>query len=146
MDIDKNALVITRDEISIAAPLERVWELFTDVPAWPSWQNEIESAALEGEFQAGATFIWTTAGMKIASTVGQLIPHERIVWSGLARGIMGIHVWNFSSTAGGTLVQTEESWDGASVRPQIDLFQKTLDQAIRSWLESLKRAAESERP
>jgi uncharacterized protein YndB with AHSA1/START domain len=144
MNIDPNALVITRDEIAIAAAPERVWELFTDVNAWPEWQSEISSGSLDGPLALGSTIIWSTAGLEIASTVGEFIPGERIVWSGLARGIMGIHVWTFAPADGGTLVHTEESWDGASVRPQIGVMQPALDRSIRFWLESLKAAAERE--
>ena len=143
MDIDKNALVITRDEIAIAASPERVWAIFTEINNWPEWQSEICAANLDEPLAAGVSFQWSTAGMEIGLTVGELIPGERIVWSGLSRGIMAIHAWQFTPAEGGrTLVRTEESFDGASVRPQIDFFQSALDKSIRFWLESLKTAAE----
>jgi hypothetical protein len=82
--------------------------------------------------------------MNIASTIGELVPQQRIAWSGPSHGIMGIHVWHFSAVEDGVLVQTEESWDGEPVRLQVDFLQHALDQSIRSWLESLKRAVESQ--
>ena len=143
MEIDRNALVIASAEITIAAPPARVWEVFTNVAAWPEWHEAIVSASLDGPLVAGSTFIWSTAGMEIASTVGELIPGERIVWAGLARGIMAIHLWRFAPAEGGTLVQTEESWDGASVRPQADALKLTLEESLRAWLVSLREAAET---
>jgi uncharacterized membrane protein len=47
MDIDQNAPVITRDEILIKAPLTTVWNLFTNINAWPDWHKEIQSACLK---------------------------------------------------------------------------------------------------
>ena len=33
---------------------ERIWQLWTGVANWPSWDTELESAALEGNFTEGA--------------------------------------------------------------------------------------------
>jgi len=144
MDIDQNAPVITRDEIVIAAPVGTVWNLFADISAWLDWNKDIESASLDGPLSVGATFRWRTAGMDITSTVDEWVPQQGVAWSGLVQGILGIHVWRFTPVAGGTLVQTEESWDGEPVRAaQPGLMQQALDRSIRSWLESLKREADS---
>lgn len=146
MNIDRDAPVITRDEIVIAASVEAVWDRLTNIDAWTEWNPEIASAKLDDPLAVGSVFRWTTAGMDIASTVGELVPHQRIVWSGLAHGIMGIHVWSLSAADGGTLVQTEESWEGKPVRIQINLLQSTLNESIRTWLENLKRATEAFAP
>ena len=53
--------------------------------------------------------------MAITSTVRELIPGKRIVWDGTVGGILGIHAWTFTPHNGGTLVRTDESWEG--VRP-----------------------------
>ena len=48
--IDRDAPVITRHEIDIAAPLDTVWNLHTDVDAWPAWNLEVTAAKLDGAF------------------------------------------------------------------------------------------------
>jgi len=144
MDINRNAPVITRDEIVIAAPLSTVWKVLTDIAAWPEWQQDISRASLEGPLAAGVVFHWSTAGLDIASTVGELVPLERIGWSGPAQGIMGVHVWRLTPVQNGVRVQTEESWDGEGVQRERDRLQQALDQSIRSWLERLKLAAETQ--
>ncbi len=144
MDIDRNAPAITRDEIFIAAPPSMVWDLFTDIPSWPEWHSDISSASLEGPLTAGTVFRWSTAGLdNIASTIGEVVPEQRIAWSGPAQGIMGIHVWTFTAVQNGVLVETEESWSGEPVLQQLEVAQQGLDQSIRSWLENLKREAEA---
>jgi uncharacterized membrane protein len=40
MEINSDAPVITRDEIFIDAPIEKIWEIQTDVANWPSWQPD----------------------------------------------------------------------------------------------------------
>lgn len=142
MDIDLSAPVITRGEILINAPLNAVWNMFTNINAWPDWHKEIESASLQTPLAVGSVFHWSTAGLIIASTISELIPKERIAWSGLDQGIMGIHVWRFTAVEDGMLVQTEESWEGEPVRLQVGFLQHAPDQSIKSWLESLKREAE----
>lgn len=144
MYIEQNAPVIARDRIAVAAPLETVWNLFTDINGWSNRNKDIENASLDAPLAVGATFRWTTAGMNIVSTVGELIPQKRIAWSGVAMGITGVHVWKFSETGKGTIVETAESWSGEPIETQIAAMQKALNQFLRSWLENIKREAESE--
>ncbi len=145
MDIDRTAPVITQDEIVIAAGLNTVWKLLTDIDAWPDWQHGVERASLDTPLGVGSFFHWSTAGLAITSTVADLMPHERIAWSGSIDGIMDVHVWRLMPVRdGGVRVQTEESLNGVPVRLDRESMRRTLDQCIRSWLESLKRRAESQ--
>ncbi|MBC8153619.1 MAG: SRPBCC family protein [Bacteroidetes bacterium] len=143
MEIDPNAPVITRDEIVIAAPVGTVWDLLTNVVAWPRWNKDITNARFDSPVVVGSVFHWDTAGLAgIDSTIGEVIPQRRIAWSGPSHGIMGTHVWHFTPVAEGVLVQTEESWAGEPITRQVSVMQQALDKSIRSWLESLKREAE----
>ncbi len=143
MDIDRNAPVITQDEIVIAAGLNTVWDLLTDIAAWPDWQHEIDRTSLDTCLGVGTIVHWSTAGLAITSTVAELIPHERIAWSGPVDGMVDIHVWRFMPVKdGGVRVQTDESWNGEPAWLDRERMQRALDQSIRSWLESLKRSAE----
>ena len=144
VNIDRNAPAITRDEILIAAPLSTVWKVQTDVSAWPRWNPDISRAEMTGPLAAGTIFRWSTAGLDdITSTVGEVVPERRIVWSGPAQGITAVHVWTFTPVQDGVLVKTEESWDGAPVRERLEFMQGALDASLKSWLASLKREAEA---
>jgi uncharacterized protein YndB with AHSA1/START domain len=109
MEIDANAPVITRDEILIDAPVAVIWNIQTDIAAWPQWQPEVDAAQLDGALAVGSKFHWQTAGLQITSTVQELDPPRRIVWAGPAQGITAIHVWELTPTDHGVLVHTEES-------------------------------------
>jgi uncharacterized protein YndB with AHSA1/START domain len=87
MEIDTEAPVITRDQILINAPVEKIWEIQTDVSGWPAWQPDVDGAESEGPLEVGSVFHWQTAGLDITSTVQEIDPPRRIVWSGHAQGI-----------------------------------------------------------
>jgi hypothetical protein len=88
MDIDENAPVITREEILIDAPLSTVWGLHTDISSWSEWLPDIDSSTIEGLLEVGTTFRWQTFGLSIESTIREIEPPRRIVWSGPAQGIV----------------------------------------------------------
>lgn len=142
MDINTDAPVITRDEILIAAPIQTIWDLQTDVPGWPSWQPDVDGAHADGPLTVGSVFRWQTAGLDITSTVEEVDAPRRIVWGGPAQGIIAIHRWTLDEQDGGVLVHTAESWDGAPVTAQPEALQAALDGSLRAWLENLKREAE----
>jgi Polyketide cyclase / dehydrase and lipid transport len=77
VDIDANAPVITRDEIRIDAPPEVIWNIQTNISAWPQWQPEVDTAQLDGALTVGSVFHWETAGLQITSTVQEVDPPRR---------------------------------------------------------------------
>ena len=144
MDIDRKAPVITQDGIVIAAPLSFVWELHTDIAAWPTWNTAIDRASIASPLAIGAVFHWSTAGLEMLSTVRDLITPERMGWSGSAQGVMDIHVWRFRQLQHEVLVQTEESWGGEPVQRNRERLQRALDQSLHAWLQRLKEEAENQ--
>ena len=143
MDINTAAPVITRDEILIHAPVETIWNIQTDVAAWPSWQPDVDGAQADGPLAVGSVFRWQTAGLDITSTVTEVDAPHRIVWGGPAQGIVAVHVWTLDAREDGVLVRTAESWEGDPVTAQAAPLQAALDESLRNWLENLKRAAEA---
>ncbi|MEU6220977.1 SRPBCC family protein [Streptomyces sp. NPDC047022] len=140
--IDENAPVVVRLSTEIDAPIATVWELHTDIAAWPTWNTDVEQAELDGPLMPGNSFSWRTHGLEITSTVRELVPGERIVWGGPAGGIDGIHVWTFEQSEGRVVVHTEESWSGAPVEAAVDDLGKALHASLENWLGCLKARAE----
>ncbi|MET8765759.1 SRPBCC family protein [Streptomyces sp. NPDC004658] len=144
--IDPDAPVITRDDIVIQAPLIRVWNIQTDVDAWPTWQPDVTEAAKQtpGPLRKGSVFVWSVNGLQnITSTVKQARPGHRIVWGGPAQGITAVHVWTFRQERDGVHVHTEESWSGAPVESDTANLQAALDASLDAWLHNLKATAEN---
>ena len=142
-DIDRSAPVIARHEIDIAAPLEVVGELHTDVDAWPTWNQEVTAASLGGAFAAGRSFTWTSYGFTVTSTIYDVADHSRTLWGGAAQGIMGTHEWRFERTTDGVHVITSESFAGDPVNADTAGLQAILDSSLTAWLTRLKQKAES---
>jgi uncharacterized protein YndB with AHSA1/START domain len=145
--IDTTAPVVVRLDITINAPIDRVWALHTDIAAWPTWQHGITNARTDGPLAVDGTFHWSTFGLNIASTVRLLDPPHRILWGGPAHGITGIHRWTFETAdSGATRVLTEESWDGDPIRADVPAMQAALHQSLTTWLTLLKKTAETGSP
>jgi uncharacterized protein YndB with AHSA1/START domain len=142
MDIDTTAPVIVALHTTIAAAPRTVWNLHTDIDAWPRWNGDITRAGLRGEPVAGTVFEWETHGLVITSTIYEVDRERRIVWGGPAHGIDGVHAWTFEPTDGGTLVTTRESWAGEPVAADPAGMRELLDGSLRNWLAALKVAAE----
>ena len=141
--IDLSAPVIARHAIDIAAPLDVVWALHTDVNAWPRWQTDITTARLDGGFTVGASFTWTSFGFSVTSPIYHLADRAGVLWGGTADGITGIHEWLFSASPTGVRVATNESFAGAPIDADAAHMQELLDGSLESWLVHLKAAAES---
>jgi hypothetical protein len=144
-DFDRTAPVIARHEIDINAPLETVWRLQTDVNNWPAWQTDITAARLDGLFEPGNSFTWTSYGFTVTSTIYAVAERTRTLWGGAAGGIMGIHEWVYTETPSGVHVATHESFSGQPVEADIIGMQSNLDKSLTEWLGHLKAAAESSR-
>jgi len=139
--IRENAPVKASVEITIHAPVEKVWLLLTDVTNWPKWQPDISASKIAGPLEAGIPFSWTTGGTRIQSRIALVKPYEQFAWTGKAHWAKAIHVWKLERLSDDqTLVKTEESMDGFL----LTLFysSKKLEVTDRRWLDRLKLAAE----
>lgn len=145
MNIDSKAPLTGRREILIDAPIERVWEIQTDIENWPKWQQEVTFAKLAGELRPGTTFRWKAMGVNITSVLREVVTHQTIGWSGESIGMSAVHVWRFERQRNGTKVITEESLSGWLPR-LIKLFKpEFLDEALAKSLQTLKVEVEKAR-
>ena len=140
--IDSDAPVRAHHEIDINAPLDTIWRLHVDVNNWPTWQTDI-TAHINGAFQPGSSFEWTSYGFTVVSTIYAVAERSRVLWGGTSSGITGVHEWVFSETPTGVHVTTDESFAGGPVETDITGMQSALDSSLAAWLAHLKDAAES---
>ncbi|MGH3012398.1 MAG: SRPBCC family protein [Gaiellaceae bacterium] len=143
MEVDRSAPAVAEAATEIAADPETVWEVLTDLERWPSWNPDVSAVAHEGGLEEGATFRWKAGRATITSTIREVDRPRLIGWTGRTTGIDAIHVWRLDLRDGGTLVRTEESWQGLLVRVIRGSMQKSLQKAVDGGLAHLK--AESER-
>ena len=48
MDINQNAPVIAHEQIHIAADVQTVWDVLSDIEQWPSWNKAVRSMSVHG--------------------------------------------------------------------------------------------------
>jgi carbon monoxide dehydrogenase subunit G len=141
-EINSEAPVVGCSEIEIAAAPEVAWDVLTEIEGWPSWNPEVKSVSMDGGLDEGAVFRWKSGPGTITSTIEAVEAPRRIAWSGTSFGIKAFHVHTLEAQNGGTLVRTEESYDGLVARLFHGLLQKTLDKTLRGGLAHLKTEAE----
>jgi uncharacterized protein YndB with AHSA1/START domain len=130
-------------DIFIEAPPQTVWNIQTDINNWSKWQPAITASKLESPLVVGSVFRWKSGGLNVTSTVQVLESNELIGWTGRSLGAQAKHVWRFIPQDNGTLVTTEESMEGWSVRLLKLVMPKLLDSSLDTWLRNLKTQAES---
>jgi hypothetical protein len=141
-EINQLAPVVGSSEIEIAAVPEVAWDVLTAIGRWPSWNPAVTSVSFEGEIGPGSVFRWKAGPGTITSTVQDVEPLRRIAWTGTSFGIKAIHVHTFEPQNGGTLVTTEESYEGVVARLLRGRLQRALDGALKGELQNLKAEAE----
>jgi uncharacterized protein YndB with AHSA1/START domain len=136
------APVRSSQEIEIAGPPEIVWDVLTDFEQWSQWNPDVKSMSFAGPVAPGSEFKWKAGPGTIVSTLEAVEPLRRISWRGRTMSIKAMHEWHLEPRAGGTLVQTEETFSGLLARLFRGSLQKTLDKSTSEGLEHLKREAE----
>jgi len=126
----------------MAAAPDVAWNVLTAIGRWPSWNPAVTSVTFEEGIEEGSEFRWKAGPGTITSTIQHVDPPRRIVWTGSSFGIKATHVHTLEPRQGGTLVRTEESYDGLVARLFHRRLQRTLDTALDNELQHLKVEAE----
>ncbi len=50
IEVNKNAKAYAKEEMLIHAPVEKVYELVSDIDIWTEWQQSVTEAQLNGKF------------------------------------------------------------------------------------------------
>ena len=142
MEIDKNAPAVAREQITIQAPIEKVWQLQSDIQHWNTWQPDISNVTVSGDLKTGTTFKWKAQGLTITSTLEVVEPPVQIGWTGVAMGMKAIHNWSFEQHDDHTHVIVEESLSGWLTRLMCLFDKNFLQKSMVKSLAVLKQQAE----
>jgi hypothetical protein len=92
--------------VELAMPVERLWEIFLDVPGWPRWNRCIWRSRIRGgELREGATLVWAFNPIerrylyKLPATaeIVELVPADRVTWEVSAPGFHALHSYRFAA-------------------------------------------------
>lgn len=124
MPVDQKAPVVESGRVEVAAGIEAVWQVLAAVEHWLEWNPDI--------------------ARRPTSTLLEVEAPRFMAWERSSRGIKTVHVWRLDRTAGGTMVTTEESWEGLIPRTLRGRSHAVLQRAIQSSLAHLKTHMERE--
>ncbi len=141
--INQQAPVQSVCQIEIAAPVNRVWTILSDIRNWPKWQKAVTETTVSGEVTEGTIFHWKAGGLSFTSKIHTVIPDSMLGWTGKTIGASAIHNWTLEEKGSQTLVSVEESLQGVFPVLFSGYFQKNLDAGMLTSLQELKAASEA---
>lgn len=141
----EGAAVHTYNALAIAAPPPRVWAWLVRATAWPSYYGNARNVRFENapgpDLKLGTRFTWTTFGVRVDTTVVELVANERLAWRGETLGGTGYHGWVIEPTPTGCHVVTEETQRGLVPSLGRWFLRRGLLTQHQRWLEGLARIA-----
>jgi hypothetical protein len=141
--------VVIEESIFINAPVEKVWQTFTDLTCWANWNSVLKDIAAEHSLiQKGATFTCSIRPfvfpVQFESFIEEVVPLERVVWSGSKYGIFARHVFIFQRKGDRVQVLSTETFKGITIENLKFVFPGwRIRQLTQSFLIDLKKASET---
>lgn len=110
--VDPDAQALSASSRVLGHPVERVWRVLADLPAWPSWAPGLEIVEFH-ELRPDARFRWRLNGVPLRSRLAVVAPRRELTWTGafLAYKAVDRHVLEPLGEHG-TKVTIEESLAG----------------------------------
>jgi hypothetical protein len=94
--------------VEVAMSVERLWEVFLDVPGWSRWNPCIWRAGVRGgELREGAKLVWAFNAIRGAylyklpavAEIVEVVPAQRVTWEVSAPGFHALHSYRFAAVA-----------------------------------------------
>lgn len=120
--VDTTAPVIASASIDIAAGPDAVWDVLTDVEAWPRFVPGVARSRLlnpeaRGRLAPSSRFAWVNNGVPIRSRIEVMTAEHRLTWTGSALWLVAVHRNTLEPLdAGGCRLTSDESMAGLGAR------------------------------
>jgi hypothetical protein len=141
--------MVIEETVLINAGIERVWKTFTDLTCWSDWNRTARDIVSEsGKMEQGRPFRFClrpfVVPVRIDPVIDEIVPYDRVVWSGRKYGIASRHEFLFQQEADGVLVTSREKLIGLPLVMGGRAFTERLVRELTvSMLKELKEAAET---
>ncbi len=141
--------MLIEDSITIHAPMQKVWETFTDLTCWDDWNSVLKNVSPDRAevLTEGGRVRFCIYPFKFPvyfePAIEEIVPNKKIVWTSGKFGVIARHEFIFKELEGGVRVISKESFRGISLRTMSFLFPRArLKELTVSFLRDLKKAAE----
>jgi hypothetical protein len=142
--------VVIEEEIRINAPLSRVWQVFSKMEDWKSWNDVCEQCCyLQGdEMEMGTCFSFVIKPfhlpIRIAPRIVKCEPGREVTWVGDRLGIHAEHRFRFSEKDGQVILLSVERFSGPMVwLSRLVFVPSRLHRLTRQLLAAIKARSES---
>lgn len=139
--IDSAAPVTGRAEVEVAAPVEVVWAVLSDIAGWSGWSKDIHHVSPPATLAVGQTFVWWNGVSRISSELAVTTPDLELSWTGVSPGAKGVHRQTLVALGERrTILMSEESLNGLGIA---HLYPSSKLQAgLEAWVAEIKAEAE----
>jgi hypothetical protein len=141
--------MVIEDSIIIQSSIEKVWNIFADLSCWEDWCLVLQDVCTEGtgHVETGKQFRFCIRSfvfpLKMKPVIEEVIPNQRIVWSGKKFGIHARHEFILECVHDSVRLTSRETFRGFFAFILRFLFvKKRLSSLTASFLKELKAAAE----
>lgn len=137
-------------EITIAAPIEKVWAVLTDFKAYPEWNPFLQE--IQGDLQVGATLRVSIAPpqqkpMIFRPTVLAVIPQQEFRWRGCVLFpslFAGEHIFMLNQSANNmTQLIHKENFSGILHKPVMKKIAVSTEAGFIAMNQALKQRCEA---
>ncbi len=142
--------MVIEESIEIDAPLAVVWQVFSRMEDWESWNTVCENCCLvEGDkMAAGTCFTFTLRPYHIPLTIAPEIvkcePQKEVVWAGSRLGVHAEHRFTFQEKDGRVILTSAEHFHGLMLWiSRLVRVPAKLHRLTRQLLLAIKTRAES---
>ena len=113
--------MIIEEVIAIHAPIEKVWNTFTDLTCWMHWNTVIRNVrsgerCLSSGKEVKCCLYPFLFPITVNLRIEELIHHERIVWTARKKGLYARHEFIFGKRDNSVLVTSREAFDRSAFK------------------------------
>lgn len=144
-------MVCIEEAVEISASLERVWESFTDLTCWAHWNSVLTKVKPNTgsciDENGGFICCVSPFGVPVffETSIVEIVPMERIVWTGAKYMIHGRHDFLFDEKDGKVRLLSREVLKGPPVALGGFFFPvRKFRKMTRKFLEDLRKYAEGQ--
>jgi len=136
------------ESVLINADLKKIWKTFTDLTCWADWNTVAREVASDsGRIEEGDRFTFClrpfSVPIMIEPKIEEVVPREKVVWTGTKFGIFSRHEFLFQQVANSVLVTSRETFRGLPLLfGSLAFPESTVRELTVGMMNDLKKASE----
>ena len=146
MQVNDQAPIYIRREITVFAPPEKVWDWLSRVDLWQDWHPEIAASYWLDDHEEGgpqARFKWRQGPVSVTSLIESWDVLREIGWVGRAYSVVVRHVFRLEGDFRRTHIVSEQSMEGPPLSLMLPVIRGLAVRTSETWLAALKTRLES---